>query len=61
MAAIGHLVHEQERLGGPNIEFQSKVEFDRLDSMVEHVIYRIVQEGLTNACKHSGSPGSASN
>jgi signal transduction histidine kinase len=56
VAAIRQLVRDQEYVGGPNVEFQSKIEFNRLDSVMEHVIYRIVQEGLTNACKHSKSP-----
>ena len=55
VAAIAHLVHEQRHLKGPKIEFHSKVEFGRLDSILENAIYRIVQEGLTNACRHSKS------
>ena len=53
--AISHLVHEQRRRGGPKIEFDSDVQFDRLPPILENAIYRIVQEALTNACKHSKS------
>jgi PAS domain S-box-containing protein len=53
--AISHLVHEQRRHGGPNIEFESDVQFDRLPSILENALYRIAQEALTNACKHSKS------
>jgi signal transduction histidine kinase len=31
------------------------VEFDRLVPILENAIYRITQEALANACKHSGS------
>ena len=55
VAAIGHLVNEQSRLKGPKIEYRSRVDFDRLAPIVENAIYRIVQEGLTNACQHSKS------
>ncbi len=55
LAAIGHLVNEQNRLRGPNIDFRSSVLFDRLVPTVENAIYRIVQEGLANACQHSKS------
>jgi PAS domain S-box-containing protein len=55
IAAISHLVHEHESRAGPNIEFHSKVEFKRLDPALENAIYRIVQEGTTNACTHSKS------
>ena len=53
--AISHLIHEQSRLKGPKIEHRSRVDFDRLDPTLENAIYRIAQEALTNACKHSKS------
>jgi PAS domain S-box-containing protein len=53
--AIAHLVHEQGRDKGPKIENRSRVDFDRLDPTLENAIYRIAQEALTNACKHSQS------
>ena len=53
--AISHLVHEQRRRGGPKIEFHSDVQFGRLPPILENALYRIVQEALTNACKHSKS------
>jgi signal transduction histidine kinase len=53
--AISHLVHEQQRDGGPEIEFKSMVEFVRLPAFLENAIYRIVQEALTNACRHGKS------
>ena len=55
VAAIGHLVNEQSRLKGPKIEYRSRVAFDRLAPTLENAIYRIAQEALTNACKHSKS------
>jgi PAS domain S-box-containing protein len=56
IAAVAHLINDNTLANGPKIEFQSKVQFDRLAPVLENVIYRIVQEGLTNACKHSRSP-----
>lgn len=53
--AISHLVHEHRRHGGPKIECHTDVQFDRLASILENALYRIVQEALTNACKHSKS------
>jgi signal transduction histidine kinase len=53
--AISHLVHEQRRHGGPKIECLSSVQFGRLPSILENALYRIAQEALTNACKHSQS------
>jgi len=53
--AVAHLVHEVGREKGPKIEYHSKVDFDRLDPTLENAIYRIAQEGQTNACRHSRS------
>ena len=55
VAAISALVNEQRSQGGPSVEFRSRVEFDRLAATLENAIYRIVQEGLANAFKHSNS------
>ena len=55
LAAIGHLVHEQQFRNGTKIEFHSEVQFDRLVPILENAIYRIIQEGLANACQHSNS------
>ena len=53
--AISHLVHEQRKRGGPKIECHSDVQFGRLLPILENALYRITQEALTNACKHSKS------
>jgi PAS domain S-box-containing protein len=55
VAAVGHLVNEQCRIFGMPIEFRSSVAFDRLAPTLENAIYRIAQEALTNACRHSRS------
>jgi PAS domain S-box-containing protein len=55
VAAIAHLVHDPAFDEGPKIEFRRKVRFHRLAPVLENVIYRIVQEGLTNARNHSQS------
>ena len=55
MAAIALLIHEQEQLHGAKIEFQSSVDFHRLAPTQENAVYRIVQESLSNACRHSRS------
>jgi PAS domain S-box-containing protein len=52
---ISHLVHEQRRQGAPKIHFESNVQFERLTPILENALYRIAQEALSNACKHSRS------
>jgi PAS domain S-box-containing protein len=53
--AISHLVHEQRGATGPTIEYHDDVQFDRLPPILENAIYRIAQEAVSNACRHSGS------
>lgn len=55
VAAIAHLVNETSFKQGPEVQFQSRVKFNRLAPVLENVIYRIVQEGLANASQHSES------
>jgi PAS domain S-box-containing protein len=55
MAAISHLVNEEQRKGGPRIELHGRIEHERLSPILENAIYRIVQEALANACQHSQS------
>jgi PAS domain S-box-containing protein len=55
VAAIAHLVHEPTGRNAPEIEFRSKVRFDRLEATEENAIYRIAQEAVSNVCKHSRS------
>ena len=55
VAALAHLVHDQPQIDAPRVEFESQVRFGRLESVLENAIYRIAQEALANACKHSQS------
>ena len=55
VAAVAHLVYDFRAHKGPKVEFHSKVDFGRLDPILENAIYRIAQEGLTNAWKYSQS------
>lgn len=55
VAAIAHLVNEHALRGGPQINFRSDVKFQRLAAVEEDAVYRIIQEGLANAAKHSNS------
>lgn len=55
-AAIENLVLEARQPGGPKIEFASDIRPRRLEPTLEDTLFRIVQECLTNACRHSKSP-----
>jgi two-component system sensor histidine kinase DegS len=54
-AAIEHLVQEQSS-DEPRCKFEHPAAFERLSPVLEVAIFRIAQEALTNAKKHSGSP-----
>ena len=54
VAAISHLICEQET-ASLQIMLEVQTDFDRLDPRLEICIYRIVQEAITNAKKHSRS------
>lgn len=54
VAALEYLVCEH-RQKGVEIDFQPAVSFERLAAPLETAIFRIVQESLTNAVRHSRS------
>jgi PAS domain S-box-containing protein len=55
MAAIDYLICESRQRGEAAIEFSHQVQFDRLAPPLESALFRIVQECLANACRHSQS------
>lgn len=55
MAAVEYLVNECRMQKGVEVELISRMAFDRLAPPLENAVFRIVQESLANACRHSGS------
>ncbi len=55
VTALQSLLDEMRSIGGPEIEFHNQVTLERLDPVLENTIYRVIQEGLGNACRHSRS------
>ena len=55
VAALDDLARDANRREQAEIEFSHSVQFDRLSPVLETAIFRIAQESLTNACRHSGS------
>ena len=53
--AVRYLVYENEKSGEPKIEFEHDITADRLAPPLENAIFRIVQESIHNACRHSHS------
>lgn len=54
--AIEYLVCERRLEGGPEIEFEHDLAPPRLAPPLQNAVFRIVQELLNNACRHSRSP-----
>jgi PAS domain S-box-containing protein len=55
VSAVEQLIADQESLGGPPILFSHQLGDVRLAPPLENAIFRIVQESLTNARRHSRS------
>jgi PAS domain S-box-containing protein len=53
--AVQYLIYENQDGGGPEIEFDHELSCPRLSPPMENAIFRIVQESLQNACRHSRS------
>jgi len=55
VAAVDYLINENRENGGPEIEFAHDVRLARLAPPLESAVFRIIQESLANACRHSQS------
>jgi beta-phosphoglucomutase len=53
--AVEYLIYEHRKQGGPEIEFDRDATGERLPPPLENAVFRIVQESLNNACRHSRS------
>jgi signal transduction histidine kinase len=51
------LIKEIQTAGGPDIELCCDIHPDQIPPRLELAAFRIVQESLANACRHSGSNG----
>lgn len=55
VSALEHLIREHRVSGTAEIEYDCQVTFERLAPPLETAVFRIVQEGLVNAQRHSRS------
>jgi len=54
-AAVECLIRDIHKAGGPEIELCEDIQSDHIPLRLEMAVFRIVQESLTNACRHSQS------
>jgi signal transduction histidine kinase len=54
-SALSYLASENEKRVGMNVSLQVVGDRRRLPSIIETVLFRVAQEALTNASRHSGS------
>lgn len=52
--AVKYLVDEEEAAGRLILEFDHDVKVDRLEPFLEGIVFRIVQESISNVSRHSG-------
>jgi len=55
VAAVDRLVRQASEAGGPRVELDWDLPVDRLPLPLQTAVFRIIQEALTNAQRHSGS------
>lgn len=55
VGAVQYLVEHHLRVDGLRVEFIHDVKFQRLSALQESTLFRIVQEALHNAARHSGT------
>jgi signal transduction histidine kinase len=53
LAAVEHLVKESQSGSGVEIDWSHEVAFQRLAAPLETAVFRIIQEGINNALRHS--------
>lgn len=53
--ALQYLIAEEDQRTGANIQFFHQVSFERLAPLLEESLYRIAQEAIRNAKRHSGT------
>ena len=53
--AVAYLIEEIRASGGPDMEFRHDVHPDQIPPRLQRAAFRIVQESLANACRHSKS------
>jgi len=52
--ALNYIVDENKRHAGLDVQFDIQGDPNRLESLIETVLYRVAQESLTNIVRHAG-------